>query len=197
MKVFIYLKIASIASRISPRVRYLVYKPKPTMKKHFIIGIALVSMISFSNCASIIHGPTQSVDLTSQPSGARITINGKYMGETPKTFSLRRKGYPKGEPKGNKEYVTKIELDGYYPYDVKIKRQMDGWFLGNILIGGVIGIAIDAGNGSMYKLTPDQVIAQMGKSAATTYGKDNDDIHIAVVLRADPSWQKIGSLVKR
>lgn len=37
---------------------------------------------------------------------------------------------------------------------------MDGWLLGNLLIGGLIGIIIDASNGSMYKLTPDQVIAQ-------------------------------------
>lgn len=167
------------------------------MKKHLVFAVALVSTIAFSNCASIIHGPTQSVDITSQPTGAKITINDQYRGETPKTLLLRRKGFMKGEPKGNKEYVTKIELEGYYPYELKIKRQMDGWFLGNLVFGGLIGIAIDAGNGSMYKLSPDQLIAQMGKDASTTSKKDNDNIYIAVVLQADPSWQKIGSLAKK
>lgn len=168
------------------------------MSKNLIPAIAVVMAISFSNCASIIHGPMQSVDISSQPSGAKITINDQFMGTTPKTFSLRRKGYMKGEPKRNKEYVAKIELDGYYPYELKIKRQMDGWFLGNLLFGGVIGIAIDAGNGAMYKLNPDQIIAQL-KSEGSNSGRieNNDDLHIAVVLKADPSWEKIGELSHR
>src|SRR5688500_18646358 len=167
------------------------------MKKNLILVIAIISMISFTNCASIIHGPTQSVDITSQPTGAKISINGQYLGETPKTLLLRRKGFNKGEPKGNREYVTKIELEGYYPYELKIKRQMDGWFLGNLIFGGLIGIAIDAGNGSMYKLTPDQLIAQMGRSASSTHIENNGDLYIAVVLKADSAWENIAYLEKK
>ena len=167
------------------------------MKKILVYAVAFACIISLSNCASIIHGPTQSVDITSQPAGAKIMINDHFMGTTPKTLYLRRKGFMKGEPKGNKEYATKIELDGFYPYEFKIKRQMDGWFLGNLIFGGLIGIAIDAGNGSMYRLSPDQLIAQMGKNSSTTSNNENGDIYITVVLEADPSWEKIGSLVKK
>ena len=89
----------------------------------------------------------------------------------------------------------KVELEGFYPYEVKLKREMDGWFLGNIIFGGLIGIIIDASNGAMYKLNPDQVIAQMGKSTSMI-SSEEEKVFVAVTLEADPSWQKIGQLSK-
>lgn len=154
--------------------------------------IAVTSLLS--GCASIIHGGTQSVDITSQPAGAIISIDGNDYGSTPNTIELRRKGRLKGEKGPKKQYAVKIELNGYMPYEVKIKRELDAWFFGNLIFGGVIGMIIDASDGAMYKLTPDQVIAQMGKMTASNY-KD-DSIYIAVTLNPDPSWEKIGTLKK-
>ncbi len=163
------------------------------MKTKQIFFIAFIFILS--SCASIIHGPTQNVDFTSQPSGAKITIDGKSYGETPKSISLRRKGREKGSRSGKKEYNVKIELNGYYPYEVKLKREMNEWFLGNLVFGGLIGIIIDAANGSMYKLNPNQIIAQMNKSTASNYSNDGN-IYFAVTLTPDSSWEKIGTLEK-
>lgn len=165
------------------------------MKKTFFrSSFALASIILITSCASIIHGPTQTVNFASQPTGAKITIDGKDYGNTPKTVDLRRKGRLKGEISTKKEYSVKIELEGFYPYELKIKREMDGWFLGNILFGGLIGIIIDASNGAMYKLTPDQLIAQLGKS--TAMNMNEGEIYIAATLTVDPSWKKIGNMEK-
>ncbi len=154
-----------------------------------------LAIFLMSSCASIIHGPTQTVDFSSQPSGATITIDGKEYGKTPQAIELRRKGREKGDKSDKQMYDVKVALDGYYPYELKIKREMDGWFLGNILFGGLIGIIVDASNGSMYKLTPNQIIAQMNKSTAMNY-KEQDKIYFAVTLEADPSWEKIGQMNK-
>lgn len=167
------------------------------MKTYFhysLITLPLVALVM--SCASIVHGPTQSVDFSSQPAGAKITIDGKDYGVTPKSVDLRRRGRLKGENSEKKEYAVKIELDGYYPYEIKIKREMDGWFLGNIIFGGLLGIIIDAGNGSMYKLTPDQVIAQMGRANAMILNKDDDKVYVAVTFHIDPNWEKIGEMKK-
>jgi len=128
-----------------------------------------LAIFLMSSCASIIHGPTQTVNFSSQPTGATITIDGKEYGKTPQAIELRRKGREKDEKSDKQMYEVKVVLDGYYPYELKIKREMDGWFLGNILFGGLIGIIVDASNGAMYKLTPDQIIAQMNKSTAMNY----------------------------
>ena len=156
--------------------------------------MSLTLIFSLVGCASIIHGPTQAVDITSQPNGARITIDGHEYGTTPKSIELNRKGRMRGELATKKEYAVKIEMDGFHPYEVKIKREMDGWFLGNIIFGGVIGIIIDASTGSMYKLTPNQVISQMTVPVATNSADSEDKIYVAVTLNADPSWEKISSL---
>ncbi|MFZ1809011.1 MAG: PEGA domain-containing protein [Cyclobacteriaceae bacterium] len=167
------------------------------MKKRFTHSLIILTVVGLvTGCASIIHGPTQSVDFSSQPSGAKITIDGQDYGVTPKSVDLRRKGRLKGENKDKKEYAVKIELEGFYPYEIKIKREMDGWFLGNIIFGGLIGIIIDAANGSMYKLTPDQIIAQMGNATAMNSNIADDKIYIAVTYNVDQNWQKIGTLKK-
>ena len=163
------------------------------MKTKLIASSLVILMMS--SCASIIHGPTQTVDFSSQPSGATITIDGKEYGNTPQAIELRRKGREKGDKSKKQMYDVKVALDGYYPYELKIKREMDGWFLGNILFGGLIGIIVDASNGAMYKLAPDQIIAQMNKSTAMN-NEDKDKIYFAVTLEIDPSWEKIGQMNK-
>lgn len=161
-----------------------------------ICSTALSLTFLFSSCASIIHGPTQSVSFASQPSGAKIWIDGKDYGATPKSVDLRRKGRLKGEISTKKEYSVKVELEGFYPYEVKLQREMDGWFLGNILFGGLIGIIIDASNGAMYKLNPSQVVAQMGRTTSSNLTEQNDILYVAVTLQPDPSWERIGTLEK-
>lgn len=154
---------------------------------------ALVAVFLFTQCASIVHGSKQAVDFTSQPSGARITIDGKEYGVTPQSISLERVGRLKGEAPGKKEYSVKIELDGYLPYEMKLKREVDGWFFGNLLLGGVIGMVIDAADGAMYKLNPNQVVAMLGKTTAMNYVEDGK-VYVAVTLNPDPTWEKIGYL---
>lgn len=167
------------------------------MKKttqNLLLTFLVIALLT--SCASIIHGSKQSVNFSSIPPGAKIVIDGKDYGITPKSIELKRKGRLKGEDSNKKEYNVTIELDSYYPYEIKITREMDGWFLGNLLFGGLIGIIIDASNGAMYKLTPDQVIAQMGKATAMNYKEIDDNVYIAVTLNPDPNWEKIATLKK-
>ncbi len=158
-----------------------------------IITIGIFTLL-MSSCASIAHGPTQIVDFSSQPSGATITIDGKEFGKTPQSIELRRKGREKGDKSKKQQYDVKISLNGFYPYEIKIKREMDGWFLGNLLFGGLIGIIVDASNGAMYKLSPDQVIAQMNSNATGMINSHDDRVYVAVTMKIDPNWEKVGQL---
>ena len=88
-----------------------------------LIASSLVIFL-MSSCASIIHGPTQIVDFSSQPAGATITIDGKEYGKTPKAIELKRKGRERGDKPDKQMYEVKVSLDGYHPYELKIKREM-------------------------------------------------------------------------
>jgi hypothetical protein len=149
------------------------------------IGILLISWFIFQGCATIMHGTTQDVGFGSSPSGAKVTIDGQEKGKTPVIVDLRRKD----------NHQVRIELDGYQPYETSIVRKVSGWVLGNILFGGLIGLAVDAISGGLYNLTPEQVQATLAK-ADMSHLYRNDTLYIVTVLTPDPTWQKVGNLTK-
>jgi PEGA domain len=153
--------------------------------KHFASFILLIFCLFFTGCATIIHGSKQQVAIISDPRKARIEIDGIALGQTPYVARLTR---------GN-NHLVKIELEGYLPYEMKLKSKLDGWFFGNIVLGGLIGIVIDVATGSMYRLSPKDVTTQLNSSLAEVK-KTREGIYLSVVLKPDSKWDKIGQLEK-
>jgi hypothetical protein len=136
-----------------------------------------------AGCASIVSGTRQNISFASTPSGAQVMVDNQAMGVTPVAIKLARKS----------EHTVRITLDRYAPHEIKLTRGFNAWYLGNLVFGGVIGLVVDAVNGAMYKLSPEQVSAAL--AAAGTQIEDRDGtLFIAVVMRADPTWQRIGAL---
>jgi hypothetical protein len=133
-----------------------------------------------------MHGTTQTMGISSNPSSAAVWIDRQYVGETPVTVSLKR----------NQNHYIQIELQGYQPYEIVCTRQMSGWVFGNIVFGGVIGLCVDAISGGIYRLTPEQVNAEMHLNRIA-YSKHNDASYFAIVLQPDPTWEKIGQMQKQ
>ena len=157
------------------------------MLKKYISIISVISCIGLiAGCATIMHGTAQNVRISSSPYGALVTVDNNAYGRTPVVVELERKKY----------HVVKIEMDGYKPYEITLTREESGWGTwGNILCGGFIGYAIDSMTGGLYQLTPAEVnVVLLSNSQASLY-KDNM-LYVAVVLKPDPAWQKIGQLVR-
>jgi len=148
------------------------------------VGVVVVLAVLAYGCASIMHGTRQDLGVSSSPSGAQITVDGISHGKTPCVCKLTRKD----------NHVVQIELDGYQPYELSVTRKVSGWVWGNILFGGLIGLAVDAIDGALYNLNPDQVMANM-TSAGVAQHLGDDAIVVAVVMEPDPAWQRIGQLV--
>lgn len=145
-----------------------------------------VSVIFFiTGCATIINGSKQDVGISSSPTGAKVTINNQDIGKTPYVASLKRKD----------NHTISIEMEGYQTYETKLTRKTSGWIAGNIVLGGLIGLAVDAITGSMYKLSPDQIESTLQRDGVTTSLKD-DMIFFSVVLQPEQGWEKIGTLKK-
>jgi len=151
------------------------------MKNKIILCSLAISLLTTS-CATIISGSKQNVKFSSNPTAATIFVDEVQVGITPFEIKLAR---------GN-EHSVMIKLEGYQTYQTTLTKKLNGWFFGNILIGGLIGIIVDPITGAMYNLSPDQISAEMTKSTAFTYKKG--DVHVAIALQIDPSWKKIGQL---
>ncbi|MBW1738855.1 MAG: PEGA domain-containing protein [Deltaproteobacteria bacterium] len=159
------------------------------MNRNYLIAVAgtvvvLLATVIFFGCATIMHGTSQEIGIQSRPTGATVTINNQEYGKTPVVAKLSRKD----------NHTVHLTLDGYQPFDATITRSTSGWVWGNIVFGGLIGLAVDAISGGLYKLSPEQVEAEL---AGKGMGMDmqGSDIIITVVLEPDPSWEKVGNLL--
>jgi len=144
----------------------------------------LVVCITIVGCGTIVQGTTQQVSFTSDPAGADVEVNGLDKGETPVTVELSRKD----------SHTVKFDLAGYQPYELAVNRKVSGWVVGNIVFGGLIGLAVDAATGGMYKLDPDQVRAQLDAEGTASVDGDTEMMYVTVVMKPDPSWEQIGTL---
>jgi hypothetical protein len=90
-------------------------------------------------------------------------------------------------------HLVKIEMDGYQPFEATLTRGVSGWVWGNIVFGGLIGLAVDAISGGMFKLTPEQITGTLAQKNMAHFQADGE-LYIVVVLDADPQWERIGTL---
>ncbi|ENV62707.1 hypothetical protein F949_02525 [Acinetobacter junii NIPH 182] len=140
------------------------------MKKLFIACSVLA--LSLSGCASIISGSTQTMTFQSTPEYSNITIlnragNKIHVGQSPVTINLKRgAGFFKPE-----KYQVTFEKEGFETKTINISSSINGWYVGNILFGGWIGLLIvDPATGAMYTLdskNSNVVLNDLKKDVAT------------------------------
>jgi hypothetical protein len=133
-------------------------------------------------CASIVHSGNRSININTEPGGAKATMSkpdGTIIGmqTTPCTFSLDpRRGYFKGQ-----NYTLKLELAGYKPTEVELHTELSGWYFGNILFGGLIGMVIvDPLTGSMWNIAPDKIDQNLSSSQAVLIRKHKGFVVVLV-----------------
>lgn len=123
---------------------------------------ALVAATMMSGCANIMSGGTKPVTINSTPSGASFLIKdvaGKdvHQGVTPSRVTLDRgAGYFKGQT-----YEVRFSAPGYSGQSKSINTTLNGWYIGNLLWGGLTGFFIvDPLTGAMWTL-PDDISATL------------------------------------
>ena len=117
-------------------------------------AIMMVSVFLFSSCASILSKSTYPLSINSNPNNAKISITDKkgkeiYLGNTPATVRLQAgAGFF-----SRAEYQVKFSSPGYDEKIVPITFKLDGWYFGNLFLGGVLGmLIIDPATGAMWKI---------------------------------------------
>jgi len=118
------------------------------VSRHAVTLSAL--LLTLSGCATIVGGGSaQPVAIRSTPTSASFTVtssSGLQMaqGTAPQTIRLPRKN----------EYQIEFTAPGFQPQKVVLSRGTNGWIWGNLIVGWIVGFAIDFASGSAYKLEP-------------------------------------------
>lgn len=121
-----------------------------------LFGIGAISLC-LSGCASIISGTTQQLTFQSNPDGATVTISGRVIGKTPVTTTLKKAA-------GQSLLFSK---DGYQPLSMNLDTHLDGWFWGNIVLGGLIGSTTDNVSGAVNEYSPSQYMVTLQPEGTT------------------------------
>jgi hypothetical protein len=130
-----------------------------------------------------MHGTQQQVGISSTPTGAAVLIDNTEQGVTPVVLKIKRK----------ENHTVRIQLAGYQPFEATLTHSVSGWVWGNIAFGGLIGLAVDAVSGGLYKLTPEQVSGSLQTGRASVLKKDGG-LYVVAVLQAEPNWVKVAQL---
>jgi hypothetical protein len=129
-----------------------------------------------SSCASIVSKSKYPITINSRPSDAKITITDKkgvtvFSGLTPAMLKLDAGAgfFSKAR------YQVTFEKDGYASKTVPVNFKLDGWYFGNILFGGLIGLLIvDPATGAMYKIDTEFLDETLEKENGGVSAKANE-----------------------
>lgn len=113
--------------------------------------LALALMAPMAACATITRGTTQAFTVETEPNGATVsTSNGLTCPATPCTFAR----VPR-----ESEFTVTITKAGYRTATHTVTHETAGGggaaMAGNVLVGGIIGAAIDGNNGATQNLVPN------------------------------------------
>lgn len=111
--------------------------------------IALLLILSTTACGTITRGTRQAFTVTSEPSNAEAKLSTGEVCITPCTLQKKRKD----------SFTVTVGKEGYKPSYASVISQIAGagaaTMAGNIFVGGIIGVAIDAGTGAAMELIPN------------------------------------------
>ncbi|MCK3685227.1 hypothetical protein [Maribellus sp. YY47] len=149
----------------------------------------ILAVLLLTSCASIVSKSIYSVSINSTPSEANISITSEkgkevYNGNTPAVVDLKAgDGFFK-----KASYSVKFSKSGYEEKVVPIYFKLDGWYWGNILFGGLIGMLIvDPATGAMYKLDDDFITETLTPKNTTA---DQTSLQIYQLTEIPDHWKE-------
>jgi hypothetical protein len=154
--------------------------------------LALAGLIMIStSCATIVSKSKYPVSIDSTPRGADITITNRrgdqvYSGKTPTLVKLKSgAGFFT-----NAKYAIKISKDGFTTKTVELRATLNGWYLGNLVFGGLLGLLIvDPASGAMYKLKQLDVNETLESDAKTAATTQTHQLRIYDINEIPESWK--------
>jgi hypothetical protein len=157
-------------------------------------ALTIAGLIAITtSCASIVSKTKYPVTVDSEPRDAKVTIFDRrgrevFTGTTPALATLKSgAGFFTSAI-----YEIRISKDGYTSKSVSLRATLNGWYFGNILFGGLIGLLIvDPATGAMFKLKETAVIEKLESSAKTAAATaPSHQLRIYNINEIPESWKK-------
>jgi hypothetical protein len=120
----------------------------------FFRSVALIAsiVVLISGCATVTRGSNEDLQIITTPTGAQVeTSNGFSCASTPCAIKMPRRS----------ELVVTISKPGCKTIQVNVSNETQNGggaaLAGNVLVGGVIGIGVDAATSASQNLVPNPI----------------------------------------
>ena len=119
-------------------------------------AVVAVAAMGLGACGSITRGTTERMAFTTEPPGAYMTSTKGYAcPATPCSMDVDR----------SDEFDVTFVKPGFRPETIPVRTKVVGTgaagMAGNILVGGVIGVGVDAATGAAFDHFPNPVAATL------------------------------------
>jgi uncharacterized protein YcfL len=126
------------------------------------VFLVCIGAIALAGCATVTRGTTNQMQIVSEPTGVTARTSLGHQCSTPCTLQVNRKD----------EFSVTFNMPGYEEQIVVVKTQLAGagaaGFAGNVLVGGIVGMGVDAATGSTLEHVPNPVSVVMKPVAKPT-----------------------------
>ena len=116
-------------------------------RQSLMIWVSILIPCLFGGCATILQGTSTNVGFYSDPSEAKIYVNGFLMGTTPRMIKLE----------SNREYQIEFRMEGFEPKVFTLHHHVGvDWVIFDVIFG-VFPVIFDAATGAWYSLDQENV----------------------------------------
>ena len=148
------------------------------MKIHVLM---ILPLVCFTSCATITRGVHEKLIVTSDPPGANVALSTGERGVTPAKFVKERR---------TETFTVTVSKPGYASQTVKVESKFGGTgggaMAGNLLLGGAIGMGVDAGTGAYKSLYPNPVSVHLVPTATSKTKTKSSKRSTTAVLEEKP-----------
>lgn len=155
-------------------------------------------LVLCASCATIVSKSVYNVRLNSSPDEAYVQVFDRkgrevFNGKTPTQVALKSgAGYFK-----RAEYTIKYSKPGYATKEVVISSDLNGWYIGNIVFGGIIGfLIVDPATGAMYRLDQTNLNETLAPETTTSISNGEKSLHIVDIKQVPEKLRNSLVLVK-
>lgn len=130
--------------------------PMAQLRPDFIRAISCGLLLSAASCATIVTGSHDNVKIESDPAGAVFETNSGQRGTTPAVVTIA----------DSEVLRVTVRQVGFADASAQLEPRMSGWVAGNLLLGGLIGLAIDFISGQ-FRTHDDRVFVKLVPGQST------------------------------
>ena len=135
--------------------RVLIEKKGQRMRKISLLTVICLASVCLCGCATILNGTSQKIPVSSEPTGATVTVDSKNVYTTPIKLRLERR----------RDHALVFTKDGFDTRTISVMHVLSESVCGNTLLFGPLGWVFDIFAGTQYKLVPDKINVEL-KSVA-------------------------------